>query len=106
MLRLWDMKPGKTNKQGIGLSRPDSPYSPEECEVIIQKLELFLDGQLSGKSREEVERLIQDCNYCAEQYEFEKRMRDILRRSWKSVSQEALGLVENIRQRLRGRSAD
>jgi hypothetical protein len=33
-------------------------------------------------------------------------MRDILRRSWKSVSQEALGLVENIRQRLRGHSAD
>ncbi len=106
MLRLWDMKSGKTNKQGIGLGRPDSPYSPEECEAIIEKLELFLDGQLSGKSREEVERLIQDCNYCAEQYEFEKRMRDLLRRSWRSVSQEARDLVENIRQRLRGRSAD
>ncbi len=106
MLRLWDMKSGKTNKQGIGLARPDSPYSSEECEAIIEKLELFLDGQLSGKSREEVERLIQDCSYCAEQYEFEKRMRDLLRRSWKSVSQEARGLVENIRQRLRGRSAD
>lgn len=105
MLRLWGMKPGKTNR-GIGLSRPDSPYSPEECEAIIQKLELFLDGQLTGKSREEVERLIQECEYCAEQYQFEKRIREILRRSWKSVSQEAQNIVENIRHRLRGRPSD
>jgi anti-sigma factor (TIGR02949 family) len=99
------MKPGKTNK-GIGLSRPDSPYSSEECEAIIQKLELFLDGQLTGKSRQEIEKLIQECEYCAEQYVFEKRLRDLLRRSWKSVSQEAQNIVENIRLKLRGRSAD
>ncbi len=105
MRHLWAMKPGKTNK-GIGLNRPDAPYSPEECEAIIQKLELFLDGQLTGKSREEVEKLIQECEYCAEQYHFEKRIRDILRRSWKSVSQEAQNIVDNIRQRLRGRPAE
>jgi hypothetical protein len=29
-----------------------------------------------------------------------------LRRSWKSVSQEAQNIVENIRLKLRGRSAD
>jgi anti-sigma factor (TIGR02949 family) len=105
MRPLWGMKPGKTNK-GIGLSRPDSPYSPQECEAIIQKLELFLDGQLTGKSRQEIEKLIQECEYCAEQYVFEKRLRDLLRRSWKSVSQEAQNIVENIRLKLRGRSAD
>ncbi len=105
MRPLWGMKPGKTNR-GIGLSRPDSPYSPEECEAIIQKLELFLDGQLTGKSRQEIEKLIQECEYCAEQYAFEKRLRDLLRRSWKSVSQEAQSIVENIRLKLRARSAD
>jgi anti-sigma factor (TIGR02949 family) len=92
----------KTNR--VGLERPDSPYSPEECEAIIQKLELFLDGQLKGKDRKEVERLIEDCEYCAEQYQLEKRLRNLLRRSWKAVSQEAQTIVDRIRQHLGGNS--
>jgi len=97
------MKSRETKK--IGLFRPDSPYSPEECEQIIQKLELFLDGQLKGKDREEIERLISECEYCAEQYQFEKRLRALLSQSWQRVSYEAQEIMERVRRRIWGDSA-
>jgi hypothetical protein len=34
-----------TNKS-VGLNREGSPYSEEECEDIIAKLEAMLDGEL------------------------------------------------------------
>ncbi|GIV24840.1 MAG: hypothetical protein KatS3mg026_0532 [Bacteroidia bacterium] len=89
----------------IGLFRPDSPYSSEECEQIIQKLELFLDGQLKGKDREEIEQLISQCEYCAEQYQFEKRLRALLAQGWQRVNHEAQEIVERVRRRIWGDSA-
>ncbi|MDW8089470.1 MAG: hypothetical protein RMJ49_06955 [Bacteroidia bacterium] len=89
----------KTKKMGV--YRPDSPYSQAECESIIQKLELFLDGQLHGKARAEVERLIADCEYCAEQYKLEKRLRQLLARRWHNLHQEAQEIAQSVWQRLR-----
>lgn len=99
---------GMTSRRikGVGVYRPDSPYSEQECEEIIQKLELFLDGQLKGKAKEEVEQLISQCEYCAEQYSFEKRLRDILRRSWTAFSTEAQDIVARVRRRIWGDSAE
>ncbi len=94
----------KTNK-GVGVYRPDSPYSQQECEEIIQKLELFLDGQLKGKDKKEVERLIQQCQYCAEQYSFEKRIRNLLTRSWKQLSSDTQDIIASVRRRIWGDSA-
>ncbi len=95
------MRSGKT--KGIGLWRPDSPYSEAECEEIIQRLELFLDGQLKGKDRAEIERLIQECEYCAEQYNFEQRLRRLLRCSWDAVSREAQNVIDRVREQLQKR---
>ena len=94
----------KTNK-GVGVYRTDSPYSQQECEEIIQKLELFLDGQLKGKDKQEVERLIQQCEYCAEQYSFEKRIRNLLARSWKQLSSDTQDIIASVRRRIWGDSA-
>jgi anti-sigma factor (TIGR02949 family) len=105
MRLLRDMKSRKTKPQ-VGLYRPDSPYSEEECEAIIQKLELFLDGQLKGKDKEEVERLIRECAYCAEQYSFERRLRELLARSWRSVSADVQEVVTRVRRRIWGSSAE
>lgn len=95
-----DMNSRKTKR--IGVYRPDSPYSEQECEEIIQKLELFLDGQLQGKAREEVETLISQCEYCAEQYNFERRLREVLSRSWRAFSDEAQAIVARVRRRIWG----
>lgn len=103
MLYQRGMKSGKT--KGIGLWRADSPYSEAECEEIIQKLELFLDGQLKGKDRVEIERLIRECEYCAEQYDFEQRLRLLLRRSWEAVSREAQSVMERVREWLQNRDS-
>lgn len=100
MRLLTDMKFRRT--KGIGIYRPDSPYSEQECEEIIQKLELFLDGQLHGKAKEEVEQLIAQCEYCAEQYQFEKRLREMLSRSWRAFSAEAQEIVARVRRRIWG----
>lgn len=88
-----------------GVYRPDSPYSEQECEEIIQKLELFLDGQLKGKKKEEVEQLINQCEYCAEQYEMEKRLRQLLTRSWERLSKDAQEITERVRRQLWGGSS-
>lgn len=98
-----DMTHRRTNKR-VGVYRPDSPYSPQECEAIIQKLELFLDGQLRGKDKQEVERLIQQCQYCAEQYSFEKRIRNLLARSWKQLSSDTQDIIASVRRRIWGDS--
>ncbi|MEN3041260.1 MAG: hypothetical protein ABDH66_06965 [Bacteroidia bacterium] len=103
MRRLTDMTSRKTKP--IGVHRPGSPYSERECEEIIQKLELFLDGQLKGKAREEVENLINQCEYCAEQYNFERRLREILSRSWRAFSDEAQDIVARVRRRIWGDTA-
>lgn len=104
MLPRMDMTSRKTNKK-IGLYRPDSPYSEQECEAIIQKLELFLDGQLKGKEKSEVERLIAECEYCAEQYNFERRLRHLLSQSWKRINHEAQEIAERVRRRIWGDSS-
>lgn len=88
-----------------GIYRPDSPYSEQECEEIIVKLELFLDGQLKGKRKEEVKQLITYCQYCAEQYEVEKRLRQLLTHSWERVDKEAQEIAERVRQQLWGGSS-
>lgn len=92
------MKSRETKK--VGLFRPDSPYSPEECEQITQKLELFLDGQLKGKDRQEIEQLIAQCEYCAEQYQFEKRLRTLLSQGWQRISHEAQDILERVHRRI------
>ncbi|MCX7606947.1 MAG: hypothetical protein N2170_06765 [Bacteroidia bacterium] len=102
MLPHTDMSFRKTKR--IGLYRPDSPYSAQECEEIILKLELFLDGQLRGKAKEEVEQLIAQCEYCAEQYSFEKRLRQLLSRSWRHISDETQEIITRVRRRIWGDS--
>ncbi len=104
MRYLMDMTSRKTKR--VGVYRPGSPYSEEECEEIIKKLELFLDGQLKGKEKEDVEWLISHCKYCAEQYNFEKRLRDLLKRSWNAFSSEAQDIVARVRRRIWGDSAE
>ncbi|MCS7188936.1 MAG: hypothetical protein RMJ66_07275 [Bacteroidia bacterium] len=89
-------------KTKFGVYRPGSPYSEQECEEIIQKLELFLDGQLKGKARDEVEQLISQCEYCAEQYRLEKQLRQLLSRSWKQVSHETQEIIARVRRRIWG----
>lgn len=99
MQSRWDMS--KNPKPSIGLFRQDSPYSPEECEKIIEKLEAFLDGSLPTDQAQEVEKMVQACEYCAEQYSFEKRLRNMLKKQVQRFSPVVSDLIGKLRTKLR-----
>ncbi|MCZ2357215.1 MAG: hypothetical protein LC115_11120 [Bacteroidia bacterium] len=65
------------NKYGV--KRPDSPYTSEECEQIIQELEELLDGEISQEKAESIQSRIESCEFCLEQYNLERSFRALLR---------------------------
>lgn len=63
----------------LGVYREDSPYSQEECDLIIKQLEELLDGELSEEEQSSIIKRIESCEYCLEQYKIEKSFRQILK---------------------------
>jgi hypothetical protein len=61
----------KLSSNRFGVNSPESPYTPEECEEIISKLEALLDGELDPEKQKEVEDMIHSCEFCLEQYNIE-----------------------------------
>ncbi|MGQ9864042.1 MAG: anti-sigma factor family protein [Bacteroidia bacterium] len=91
----------KNHKPPIGLFREDSPYSPEECEKILEQLEDFLDGTLPADQAQEVEKMVQACEYCSEQYSFEKRLREMLKKQAQRFSPIVNDILNKLRHKLR-----
>ncbi len=91
----------------FGLERDDSPYSKEECEDIIGKLEALMDGELEDESEQEVRKMIEDCEYCMEQYNLERSIRGIIKNGFNNVFA-SQNLLTNIRDKIKslGSSAD
>lgn len=85
------------NPQQVGLYRPEAPYSQEECESIIQKLEELLDGELEADKEKEVLEMINNCNYCLEQYNIERSFKDIIKKGFEKfkISNNLLDTVRN-----------
>jgi anti-sigma factor (TIGR02949 family) len=72
-------KDSKQMYSKIGVYREDSPYSQEECDIIIKQLEELLDGELSEDEQSNILKRIESCEYCLEQYKIEKSFRQILK---------------------------
>ena len=53
--------------------------SPTDCEHVLQQLELYLDGELVGSLRVEVERHLGGCGDCSGHATFQQRLKEILR---------------------------
>lgn len=86
--------------KAYGLRRPDSPYTEEECEEIISKLEQLLDGELEPTRQQEVIDLIQSCNYCLEQYNIEKSVRNLIKNGFKNFKM-SNNLISSIKTSIR-----
>ncbi len=69
----------------VGLHREGSPYTDEECEEIIGKLEELLDGELDTSKEEQVIAMVNDCNYCLEQYHIEQSLRKLVKSGLENV---------------------
>lgn len=53
--------------------------SPIECEHALRQIELYLDGELVGLERTEVERHLGECSDCHGHSEFQRRLKVMLR---------------------------
>ncbi|MCE3008688.1 MAG: hypothetical protein LW884_10140 [Bacteroidetes bacterium] len=69
----------------LGLRAPNSPYSEQECEEIIAKLEDLLDGRLDEGQCAAFEDMVNNCEYCLEQYRIEKSLRRLVREGLNNV---------------------
>ena len=83
----------------VGVWSADSPYSEQECEEIIAKLEQLLDGELDTEKENEVRQMVEGCGYCLEQFKVEKKFRTFIKNGFGNVSFSS-GLIDSIRKRI------
>jgi mycothiol system anti-sigma-R factor len=70
-----------------------------DCEHVLRQLELYLDGELVGVERVEIERHLGECSPCSGHSEFQRTLKEMLRA--KCGCDEVPGeLVERIRAAL------
>lgn len=89
-----------------GVHRNGSPYSEQECEEIIAKLEMLLDGELDPEKEKEVAKMVEDCEYCMEQYNIERKFRKLIKNGLGSVKISgnlAAGIMDRIKALAAGR---
>ena len=53
--------------------------SPIDCERALRQIELYLDGELGGFERAEVEEHLSGCSPCTGHSEFQRRLKEMLR---------------------------
>ena len=53
--------------------------SPTECEHVLRQIELYLDGELVGVERVEIERHLGECSPCSGHSDFQRRLKEMLR---------------------------
>lgn len=89
-----------TPSPSIGLNRNGSPYSEVECEEIIAKLEQLLDGEMDQAQEKSVLEMVNNCQYCLEQYNIEKSFRKLIKNGISSVLYSS-SLIFNIKSKIR-----
>jgi mycothiol system anti-sigma-R factor len=53
--------------------------SETDCEHVLRQIELYLDGELIGVERVEIEVHLGECSPCHGHSEFQRRLKDMLR---------------------------
>lgn len=53
--------------------------SPTDCEHVLRQIELYLDGELAGFERVEIERHLGACDPCTGHADFQRKLKDMLR---------------------------
>jgi mycothiol system anti-sigma-R factor len=69
-----------------------------DCEDALHELYGFLDGELTEERRKLIRRHLEDCQPCAEPYDFEAELREVVRR--KCQEQVPDRLIIKVRQAL------
>ena len=53
--------------------------SGTDCERVLRQIELYLDGELVGVERVEIERHLEGCDPCSGHSAFQQRLKEMLR---------------------------
>ena len=53
--------------------------SPTECERVLEQIELYLDGELVGSVRVEVEQHLGGCGPCTGHADFQRKLKEVVR---------------------------
>jgi len=61
-----------------------------ECEDSLHELYAYLDGELTDDRRQAIHRHLDECQPCAEPYDFEAELRDVIRRKCQEQVPESL----------------
>ena len=51
---------------------------PDDCDETIERLYVYLDGELTDERREEIRRHLDDCSPCLDAYDFEAELRRVI----------------------------
>lgn len=85
-----------------------SEESGVDCDETIERLYIFLDGELTDERRLEIQRHLDDCSPCLDAFDFEAELRVVIASRCKDRVPEALrqrvhdALVEEERRRRAG----
>lgn len=75
-----------------------------DCEDALHELYGFLDGELTDDRRKLIQHHLDDCQPCAEPYDFEAELRSVIRK--KCQEQVPDDLIEKVRTALATAASD
>lgn len=64
--------------------------STPECRAALHELYGYLDGELTDERRAAIHRHLDECQPCAEPYDFEAELREVIRRKCREAVPESL----------------
>ena len=70
--------------------------SGTDCEHVLRQIELYLDGELVGVERVEIERHLGECSPCSGHSDFQRHLKEMLRAKC-GCDEVPMELIERIR---------
>ena len=75
-------------------------YSETDCRTVLERIYLFLDGEIAGEECTVIQIHLEECNGCLHRYGFERDFKELVQRKCREGSVPE-GLVQRIRANIR-----
>lgn len=81
----------------------EKPTNEVDCDEVIRKLNMILDGEVAKEEESKLLHHIDDCNNCLEQYHIEKSFKELLKSKLQNLNV-STSLIQSIKDRIKGKS--
>ncbi len=75
-------------------------HAETDCRAILERLYLYLDGEIAGEECSVIQIHLEECNACLHRYGFERDFKELVHRKCHEGSMPT-GVVERIRANIR-----